>query len=277
MAKRKIDLREYRSKVAALKRAGLLTGVDARTVKPTSALTKKLNKYDDVISGKITPVKVSASKAREYKDVGYEVTKDNRVLMPHSAGQTARRVKGGNIEIVTQQGIRRIQLPIKYHDLEQYLTDAINDSARIDAMKRKRELFSFTYWGYQSVAYPDAESMLEELLAYKSIQHAIAETGSAGAMDQRKAYKNLEIFITPSRSEWNAQKERAKKTAREEYKQKPKTKKAKAKANARRRTPEVRAKRVEYMREYRAKMTPKEKAAEKKASAKRWRKFDKKK
>ena len=82
----KSDLRKFRSRIALLKRKGLISGVDARSVKPTTKIrgvkaSTLITRNDDIVSGKVQPLKVASSKLRQYRKQGYE-TRGGRVLVP---------------------------------------------------------------------------------------------------------------------------------------------------------------------------------------------------
>ena len=90
---KKLSIREYRSQVAALKRAGLITAkIDARSHKPTRYMQSQIKKYKDVIDGKAKTVKVgSRTEASEYADL-YR-SKFNRVVVRTQNNEKARYVK----------------------------------------------------------------------------------------------------------------------------------------------------------------------------------------
>lgn len=95
MAKRpkssgKIGLRDYRGKLAKLKRAGLVSPkIDARSHKPTRYMLAQIEKFNAVLEGKAKAIKTpSHAIAREYGDL-YTV-KFDRVVIPSQSGETGR-------------------------------------------------------------------------------------------------------------------------------------------------------------------------------------------
>ena len=170
---RRRDLREYRKQVAALKRAGLVSAsVDARKVKPTAALTRAINRYDDVLSGKASAVKVKPSTARAYRKIGHETAGGNRVIIGHLLGERARideRLPPTAPEAVKtyhpKKGIERVHLPVGPDQVEQYLAE---NPDVIESMKKGRQRWGFTIGGYPSIrTFPSLEMSVEYVRYYK--------------------------------------------------------------------------------------------------------------
>src|ERR1035437_9923980 len=112
-------IRKFRHDIATLKRKGLVTGVDARSIQPTSKLTSLIERFDDVLSGKATPVKLSKSESKNLKAAGYDVYK-GKVLFPHSAGEKVG-VSHGHAKVRQPSGVEHVTIPIEYHNLSDYL------------------------------------------------------------------------------------------------------------------------------------------------------------
>jgi hypothetical protein len=125
MAQRPKNIRKFRSDIAALKRKGLITGIDARSAVPNRKLNAALKKYDPVLSGKASAVKLSKKGLADYKALGkpYELASPKglpkRVIVPHEPGERVT-VSHGKVTIANPAGIRRTILPVKYHSLPQY-------------------------------------------------------------------------------------------------------------------------------------------------------------
>lgn len=83
-------IRQYRSQVAALKKAGLVSPkIDARSHKPTRYMLGQIERYRNVLNGTATSVRVpSAALAREYSEL--YPTKFNRVVIRSQDGDFAR-------------------------------------------------------------------------------------------------------------------------------------------------------------------------------------------
>jgi hypothetical protein len=77
-----LSIREYRSNLAKLKKAGLVSQrIDARSHKPTRYMRKQMAKFASVIKGNAKAVKAPSRKAaKEYSAL--RPTKFNRVVMP---------------------------------------------------------------------------------------------------------------------------------------------------------------------------------------------------
>lgn len=218
----KQNLREFRSQVARLKKAGLISPVDARSATPgmlrTSGKRKDtlkfwVAKYDDFLSGKATPVKLSKEELKIRKKMGETVVGDI-ALVTHSAGQTATRTKRG-VSIKSADGIERVQIPVEYHNLEQWLRDAKKDSANIDRMKAGREWWAFQFHGRDSyMVYHDIDDLLEDLARYESIAQSL-NTGSA--RDMNESYRNLAIFKVTGSTRWGKHKAQQVSERRQKY------------------------------------------------------------
>lgn len=196
-------LRDFRKKVALLKRQGLVASrVDARSAFPSwksdgTKLSTLINKYDDVVSGKVTAVKVDPKTLSQYRAAGYETSKGH-VMVPHAEEETARRI-GKTIVIKNKSGIERIQIPIEYHNAVQYLRDIRKNQKLIDAMKYKNEAWGFRVrsakykgiGGYSTAYYTEIDLLIDELERYD-----IANEGNGDLFD------GLEIFRISNRNEW---------------------------------------------------------------------------
>ena len=95
----KKNIRQYRSDLARLKKAGLVSPkIDARSHKPTRHMLAQLAKYADVISGDAVTVKApSRSKASEYSDI--KRVKFDRVVIKTAPGDSKPRYNRRTDEI----------------------------------------------------------------------------------------------------------------------------------------------------------------------------------
>jgi hypothetical protein len=194
------DIKDFRHAVSVLKKQGLLTGrtasgkkIDARSALPDwkikgKKLSTLVKKYDDVVSGKATAVKVPPKTIKQFRKTGFE-TANKRVIVPHSKGELAKLQKG-QIAIRSKSGIERVQIPVEYHNLQQYLRDLRKNKALINSMKKKRELFGIRFYGGQrAMFYENIEDLLDELDRYEDVQK-YAQSPSKAA----EIYRNLEIL-----------------------------------------------------------------------------------
>lgn len=75
-----LSIREYRSSVAKLKNAGLIShNIDARSHKPTRYMREQISKYKGILKGTEKAVKVGRSNARDFS--GSHKTKFDRVVV----------------------------------------------------------------------------------------------------------------------------------------------------------------------------------------------------
>lgn len=272
------DLRKFRTSVAILKKQGLISDtlangrkLDARSAYPSWKVKGKrldtlIRKYDDVVSGKATAVKVSPAKAKAYaKTAGYERTGE-RVLVPHSRDESARANRMGEIVIRNKNGLERVQLPVEYHNLAQYLQGIKTDSKRIDRMKGRNEYWGFRFFGNNSSEiFRNIDMLVDFVSRYNDVLAA------KGRKKQQEVYRNLEIIKISDFNKWTFPSERKKESSkaynrkqakkwRESLKSKPlKVQKAAREANA------------QKQRDYRARLknNPKQAKAYKTAAKKR--------
>jgi len=209
-------LRDFRKKVALLKKQGLVSAqVDARSAFPKwksdgKSLKSLVAKYDDVVSGKVTAVKVKPEALKKFKAVGYETSK-RRVLVPHDEGETAKLVAGGRIVIKNTSGIERVQIPVEYHNLEQYFSDIEKNSDLIDLMKYKNEWWGFRYFaknrglntGYanSSEIYRNIDLLIEKVRGYETTMESLPGTGRRRHRGD-VLYGNLEIYRISKSQNW---------------------------------------------------------------------------
>jgi hypothetical protein len=186
------ELRQFRTKVSKLKKQGLLPShLDSRSVKPTTKTSGKnlftvVNKFDDVVSGKATAIRVKPGQLRALQKAGFETAK-GRVIVPHSATETAK-LKAGKVSITSKTGMERVVLPVEYHNLNQYVRDAKDNAVLIDRMKRNNEYFGIRlYGGQRANFYSNIDALLDDLAKYESI------VTPGTRIDQQEIYKHLEI------------------------------------------------------------------------------------
>lgn len=209
MAKRiKIDLKKFRHQVAELKKAGLIKNVDARSAQPFmirqgKTLAESVKKFDDVLSGKVQPVKLPPKKIKE---LGYEkatVGKQSYAMVPVSAGEKVK-VEKGTVVVEEPKGIKRIKLSVPFHRLEQWAKDMKRNKKRIDKMKANNEYFAFKLFDNRSWnVYRSIDDLIDELRAYESFDY----TAHQSDRKQQKYFKELEIIRVPDSSQWAVAKE----------------------------------------------------------------------
>lgn len=252
MAPKVSRIREFRHKVALLKKAGLLTlpkGLDARSIQPQGKTGKRvqklIDKFDDVISNKATPVTVSPSEAKRWKKAG-KIVVDNKVIVPHAATERVRKERGEIIIESTRAGISRIQIPVPFSNLDKFLRDIQTNAKTINAMKRRNEYFGFRFFGNNSSQiYTNVQALIDDLAAYQSVMAANTRA------KQQQIYQNLEIVRIGTPDDWEFPSERSRRRSA----------KGAAKRARKYRSKMPRAKKTDYneqaaerMRKYRARM-----------------------
>jgi len=198
----KPETRKFRHAVSVLKKQGLIpASIDARSAIPSKTVRGKslstlVRKYDDVLSGKQTALTVPPSKLKAYRKAGFSTTQNSKILVPHSATEKARLNRAGEVSIKSKAGIERVQIPVPYHRLSQYLKDIARDHKRIDAMKRKNEYFGFRFFGNNTNLYSDILSAIESISKYATILNTKSRA------KQQEIYQNLEIVTVGNPAKW---------------------------------------------------------------------------
>jgi hypothetical protein len=195
------NLREFRRAVSTLKKQGLISGktasgqkIDARTALPGWKIKGKrldtlVRKYDDVVSGKATAIVVPPKDLKQFRKAGFETTQ-GRVLVPHTKLETAR-LSHGQVSIKSKSGIERVQIPVEFHNLNQYLIDIQKNASLIDAMKKRNEYFGIRFYGGQRARfYSNIDMLIDDLRHYEDIKNL---TKGAKAK-QLEVYQNIEII-----------------------------------------------------------------------------------
>jgi hypothetical protein len=169
----KFDLKKFRHDISVLKKRGIVPpNVDARSAQPYNIrggkpLSDYVKKYATESPKKKAPAKPPAK------------TPSKKQTAPPPA-----------------KGIQVIDLKVPYHNMEQYLRDAMKDHKRIDRMKRNREFFSFRFFGHNTdEVYSSIELMLERLLHYESIERAYNKHDAKAMHEQ---YRNLAVVKVPT-------------------------------------------------------------------------------
>ena len=206
------ELKSFRHSVSILKKKGLISKTDARSAQPYwirggSRLDKLVQKLDDVLSGKASAVAVSDKQIRQYRKAGFETFKD-RVIIPHSAGESAKVLSKGQIKVQKikkpETGMRRIILPIPYHDLAQWVQDGKAQGEMLNSLKGGRKVWAYKFKGNNSYAtYHDLEHLFDELsVGTASGLNLMDKAEESTRKQQNEIYENIEIFAVPSSAEW---------------------------------------------------------------------------
>lgn len=203
------ELKQFRHKVAELKKKGLISKTDARSAKPSwirqgKRLDRLVADFDDVLSGKAAAISVSDKDTRLYKKAGYEV-KHGRVIIPHTATERVTLSHKGHIKIRDSvSGIRRIEIPIPFHNLKQFVEDGIKQGEMLDTLKGQRAYWAYKFFGHNSYAtYTHLDLLFSELSegtasGLNLMDMARQET----RQQQNEIYQNLTFFAVPSQTSW---------------------------------------------------------------------------
>lgn len=192
-----VSLKSFRSAVALLKKQGLLRGrVDARSVTPETKIGRFhastiVNRYDAIVSGKATAIKVPKKTLRAFsRKPGYG-TANGRLIVPHAATEKVKR-QGENFAVRSANGSERVKIPVPFKNLRQYLRDMRKNETEINRMKRDNEYFGIRLFGnHRANFYGDIDMLIDDLEKYEIV------TGSS-RYDQIEAFENLEILrISP--------------------------------------------------------------------------------
>lgn len=197
----KIDLRKFRHDISTLKKRGLISGVDARSVTPTANLKRLITRYDAVLSGKASAVKLSPKGVKEYKELGkpFEVAKPKglpqRVIIPHEAGERVT-VTHGKVRVANPAGVTRTILPVKFHNLESYLNKLRKQKVKL----APGEQLAFRYFDNRSIrTFRSMQSLIDYLSHYESVFDAIEENDTEA---MQEIYQNLEIVKVEQPKTW---------------------------------------------------------------------------
>jgi hypothetical protein len=203
------ELKTFRHNVAILNKKGVLSGTDARKAKPFwvrqgKRLDKLVESYDDVTSGKAEAVKVDAKQLRQYKKSGYE-TRKGRVIIPHAATERVSVTPKGHIKVKeSKSGIKRIEIPIPFHNLEQWVRDGKKQGEQLDSLKGGRPYWAYKFHGHNSYAtYTRLDILFDELsVGTASGLNLMDMAEQSTRKQQNEIYQNLTLFAVPSRDAW---------------------------------------------------------------------------
>jgi hypothetical protein len=268
-------LRDFRHALSVLKNQGLVEDVDARSAYPTwkrggKKLSTLVSHYDAIVEGKATAVEVPDKVLRKYRAAGRE-TANGRVIEPHGLDETAYYdPKSEAIIIKHKSGIERIQIPIPFHNLEQWANDVKRNRKQINALKSGKEAFGFRYFGNNgSEFFGDIGLFIDFIRKYSSFEHGIEHVRSGA-----NVYKNIEILRMDRHAmdEWVTPSERHHQRTKEYARKIQKRFRQRLKKKSKRIQDEYRESAMLRMRSYRKRMTKKERADYNEKGRKRWRK-----
>lgn len=219
------ELKDFRRKLSALKKQGLIGGktVDVRSAKPNMLrggkfLEEYIKKYDDVLSGKATAVPLAKLENRGRQRKLYETVSAGgiqpHVIVPHVKEESVS-VSGGLVKISHPKGINRIEIPIDYNNLNQYLKDLrkAEKSGKLPELKGPH-YYAFNLKGGQShVIFRNIDELVNYLKNPKdnvsgSQRWVNRVLRSKDPKEQRDLFRNLEIVQTTQPAWWNTKQKR---------------------------------------------------------------------
>jgi hypothetical protein len=263
----KTELKKFRHDIATLKRKGLLTGVDARSAVPNRKLKSAIKKFEPVLSGRASAVKLSPSGIREYKAMGkkpFRTVKPGgglpqRVIIPHEPNERVT-VTQGKVRIANPAGVSRTILPVPFQNLEQYLLALQRQKVKL----APGEQLAFRFFDNKSVkTFSSMNALINYLSHYESVFDAIEEDKTESQME---IYQNLEIIKVQQPAVWKERPARYRGFKGESDYAK---KRRKLKAGPAYKREEYNAQTAERQRDFRRRMSASEKELYKAAARKR--------
>lgn len=192
-------LKQLRRDASRLKKRGILpASLDVKKMDNTARNRAKVAKFAGVLTGDDKVYKVSKSEARKLRAAGQTVVNDKLILRAEPG--TRRDYKAGKIHTkpLEKEGFERIEFPVPYRNLAQWLRTARNDPA-LENLKRPGDRWAFRYFGNNSYdTYADLDAMLADLERYESTEEAIDDGDEEG---MREVYRNVELFRV-QRGKW---------------------------------------------------------------------------
>lgn len=190
------ELREFRSKVSALKKAGLVSKrTDARKQKPTRYMKAKVKALAPVLSGEMTGVKVGRDILERYKQGGFKII-NGRVMVNKDHDEIALAKKGELIalrKISKAFPFEKIVMPYRISTMTAFFEEARKsppDPVIFASRKNAPEYWAFTYYGWNSLqTFEDLGLLAETLEHYSSVEGASAE-------DLTEIFSNFVLYRT---------------------------------------------------------------------------------
>lgn len=261
---------QFRHAVSVLKRAGIIDIKDASKAEPymvrkagpkggVYTLRELVDKYDNIVSGKASAVKLSPKARKKEIKLGAEPLRNGRVLVPKAAGDRVRVSPQGEVIKDHPSGIHRLQKTIDYEgDLVDYLENLKKDSRKINRMKTKGERVAFNFYGNRSIStYSSIDEAINDILRYKSVEAAVNKNSSREMND---IYRNLE-FVSTTQPAWKKAKELTRQQRERNRKAKAPKKSGRKKRSQMPHNEHYKKQHAAEMREYRRNLSPSQKAA----------------
>lgn len=176
------DLRAFRSQVARLKKAGLVSKrTDARKQKPTRYMMAKVKSLAPVLSGDMTGVKVSRDILQRYKQGGFKII-NGRVLVNKDHDEIGKAKHGELItlrKLTPNYPFEKVIMPYRIQTMGAFFAEAKKsppDPVIFSSRKNATDFWAFTYFGWNSLqTYSDLGHLAEELEKYDTIAGATPE------------------------------------------------------------------------------------------------------
>lgn len=199
----KLHLKQFRHNIAVLKKKGLISKkYDARSVTPTKYLNSVIKNFSDVLYGRAGVATVSKKKAGEYRAAGYK-TSGKKVVVPKKEGERIHVSRKGNItttRYVQGGAIQIVDIPVPFHNLEQWLADISNP--QFEGLKSPTDRWAFRFHGYNSLGtFSTLEQLVRIMHMYQSGDiHKALDTGNPQKGED--VYRNLSIVKIKRGQKW---------------------------------------------------------------------------
>lgn len=215
MARKPVDIKQFRRAVSILKKQGLIKNVDARSATPEMVrqgrqLRETVKRYDDIVSGKAQAVTLPPKKVSEYRKAGYSTTKapdgSVKILVPKDATSTVKVTPKKEIEVKTKAGVKSVKKAVPYRSLDQWLSEMASKADELDKMKSSDAFWGYKIEGHNSWRlYREIGDLIKDLR-----QGSISGTDwgklvdTASAREQKETFQALEIIQVPREDLWPA-------------------------------------------------------------------------
>lgn len=199
-------LRQFRSKLAELKRMGVVSSkTNVRSQKMTRHYVKKVRDLDEVLAGTVKAVKVKPSALKEFREYGAKIV-NGRVLIRAEPESVARARKGEFTESVItirtplSNGLveERIVFPRGVDTIGDLVDRMAKNPAKFDKLKNPTDYFAFYINGFRSYAtFESAEQLADWLAGYATFDNLRERnpvTGLGGGTDDEEI-NDTDFFV----------------------------------------------------------------------------------
>lgn len=152
-----IDVRQYRTQLAALKKQNIVAKrIKPRSHQPTRYMLKKLKQFKGVAVGHEMAVpltKISAHRARQYTEKGIATRIGKFLVIPKTAAKQKADVFKGHIRTITKLGRGQeevIKFPSRLEDMHDIVNWLIENEQMVNELKGPQGQLGFQLSGHNS-------------------------------------------------------------------------------------------------------------------------------